>query len=176
MSTENDIPKFPDITPDSIKKTRIWEYENTDFATEEDISELLAHLFDYPEDEFFLYTPKEMPINELVQKAVDANALIILETQAFFYPHPKLKRDYVRIREHSVLWDWEREVLADGRMYFRHQLKLSERARRTFEMQQLVAMQKASNANPIKLEPNFMGIGIDLRKAYAWLIQQFKKK
>lgn len=176
MSDQEDIPKFPDIIPDSIKKTRIWVHENDDFQTEEDISELLARLYDYPEDEFFVYSPKDQPINPFLRKAVDANAILITETQAFFYPHPKFKRDYVRIKEHAIRWDWEREVLAEGKMFFRHQLKLSERARRTFEMQQLVTMQgEASDINPIQLEPNFMGIGIDLRKVYTWLMRRFKK-
>lgn len=60
-------------------------------------------------------------------------------------------------------------------MHWRHELKLSQKARREFEMQQLVAVQRAASANPIKLEPNFMGIGIDLRKAYSWLVQRLKR-
>jgi len=61
-------------------------------------------------------------------------------------------------------------------MLIRHQLKLSARANREFETQQLVAMQKGANSNPIKLEPNFMGIGIDLRKSYSWLLARFAKR
>jgi hypothetical protein len=37
-------------------------------------------------------------------------------------------------------------------------------------------MQKGANSNPIKLEPNFMGIGIDLRKSYSWLLARFAKR
>lgn len=44
MSDQEDISKFPDIIPNSIKKTQIWVHENDDFQTEEDISELLARL------------------------------------------------------------------------------------------------------------------------------------
>lgn len=175
MTEQDDLPRFPDIVPDSVRKTRLWVHENDDFKTEEDISTLLGLMYDYPEDDFFLFTPKGASINPLVASAVAASAIVIAESKGHYYPHPKFKRDYVRIHETTVSWDWEREVLAQGNMHFRHELKLSEPARRQFEMQQLVEMQKTANSNPLKLEPNFMGIGIDLRKAYTWLKQQLKK-
>lgn len=61
-------------------------------------------------------------------------------------------------------------------MNFRHQLKLSEKSRRLLEMQQLIKMQnEANDAGPLKLEPNFMGFGIDLKKAYTWLMKKINK-
>jgi hypothetical protein len=167
--------RFPDIVPDSVRKTRVWIHENDDFRSEEELSELLGRMYDYPEDDFFLFTPKGGAISPLVGSALEAIVIVIVETKGHYYPHPKFKRDYVRIHDATAEWDWEREVLAKDDMYFRHYLKLSEKARRKFEMQQLIEMQKNANSNPIKLEPNFMGIGLDLRKAYTWLKQQLKK-
>ena len=153
----------------------MWIHENGDFQTEEDLSGLLGIMYDFPEDQFFLFTPKAEGINPVVGGALAGSTIVIVESQGHYYPHPKFKRDYVQIHEATAHWDWEREVLAQGEMYFRHELELSERARRQFEMQQLIEMQKAANSNPIKLEPNFMGIGLDLKKAFTWLKKQFKK-
>ena len=175
MPEPNDLPKFPNIVPDSIRETRFWVLENDDFKTEEEISTLLGMMYDHPEDDFILFTPKTGTINSLVSSAIGSAAIVVVETKGHYYPHPKFKRDYIRIHDATVSLDWEREVLSQGNMHFRHELKLSERARRQFEMQQFLEMQKTANANPLKLEPNFMGIGLDLRKAYTWLKQQLKK-
>lgn len=175
MSGPEDTPRFPNIIPDSIKKSRIWVLENDDFESGNDVSELLAQLFDYPEDHFYLFIENGTPINTFMNASIEQGIIRIVETQSFFYRHPKFKRDYVRIREHSIKWDWEREVVKKGPMYFRDELVLSEKTRRTFEMQQLVEMQKSQGSNPLKLEPNFMGIGVDLRKVYAWLKGRFQR-
>ncbi len=42
-------------------------------------------------------------------------------------------------------------------------------------MQQQVAMHKAADSNPLMLQPNFMGLGVDLNKAYSWLSRKMKK-
>lgn len=175
MTEPDDLHKFPDIVPDSVRKTRLWILENDDFQIEEEISTLLGIMYDHPEDDFLLFTPKAGGINLLVNSALSAGIIVVVETKGHYYPHPKFKRDYVQIHEATVSWDWEREVLSQCNMFFRHELKLSVRARRQFEMQQLLEMQKTANSNPLKLEPNFMGIGLDLRKAYVWLKGLFKK-
>lgn len=175
MPAPDDLPKFPDIVPDSIRKTHFWVLENDDFQTEDEISSLLGMMYDHPEDDFHLFTPKTGAINSLVNSAISSAVIVVVEIKGHYYPHPKFKHDYVQIHEAKISWDWEREVLSQGNMFFRHELKLSESARRQFEMRQLLEMQKTANSNPLKLEPNFMGIGIDLKKAYTWLKQQFKK-
>lgn len=175
MSDSEKLAVFPDIVPHSAIRTRVWGHENGDFTDEEAVSDLLARLYDYPEDEFYLYVLKIEQISSSLRAAIDSGVIVIAESKGHYYPHPKFKRDYVCIREGFIRWDWEREVLQEENMHFQHTLKLSEKARRTFEMQQLVSMQKAANSNPIKLEPNFMGIGIDIKKAYSWLLQKFKK-
>jgi hypothetical protein len=174
MNPPEDLPRFP-FMPASVRKTRIWEHENRDFQSEGDITDLLKRMDAFPGDDFFLYCPKDEAINAFVGSAVGANAIRIVETQAYYYPHPKSERDYVRIHEGSVHWDWQREVLAKGNMFLRHQLKLSEQARRDFEMQQLIAMQKSTPSKVFKLEPSMWGLGIDLRAAWAWLKRRIGK-
>jgi hypothetical protein len=178
MSEAEDLPRFPDITPDSVKKSRFCVFENLDFTSQADVDALIQQLFNSPEDSFYLYCEEHTSISPLVNSAVLFGAIRIIESQGFYYSHPKYKRDYVRIREPFIQWEWERKTRDKGPMFFRHELKLSERAKRDLEQAQLLQRQRvereaervhASPDNPLKLEPNFMGIGIDLRKAWAWL-------
>jgi len=123
-----------------------------------------------------LFTPEREAINSHISAALDSNVLTVIESRSNYYVHPNYRRNYVQFRADHARWEWQRDVLAGGNMLIRHQLKLSARANREFETQQLVAMQKGANSNPIKLEPNFMGIGIDLRKSYSWLLARFAKR
>lgn len=54
-------------------------------------------------------------------------------------------------------------------------MMLSERKRRELEIREKIDTEKSFDVNPVELKPNFMGIGIDLRKAYQWSINLFKK-
>jgi hypothetical protein len=165
---------FPDIVPDSAIGTRVWVHENDDFTEEGMISDLLARLYDYPEDKFYLYVLKGQHLPGSLRAALDNGFIVIAESKGHYYPHPKFQRHYVCIKEGFTQWDWEHDALRKGRMHFQHSLRLSEKARRTFEMQQLVAMHQAADSDPLILQPNFAGIGIDLKKTFSWLLQKIK--
>jgi hypothetical protein len=175
MSDTEKLAVFPDIVPTSAIMTRLWVYENGDFHDDESVSNLLTCLYDYPEDEFYLYTLKSEQISNPIRVAINNEVITIAESKGHYYKHPNFKRDYLCIIEGINQCDWESKVLAQGNMHYQRSLKLTEKARRRFEMQEMIAMQKAANSNPIVLEPNFMGIGIDLKKAPIWLLQQFRK-
>jgi hypothetical protein len=184
MSEAEDLPRFPDITPDSVKASKVWVFENADFTSQSDVDALLQQLFNSSEDSFYLYCEEHTSINPLINSGAHFGAIRVIESQGFHYPHPKYERHYVRIREPFIQWEWEREVRAKGPMLFRHELKLSERAKRDLEQAQLLQRQRAereaervgaSPDNPLKLEPNFMGLGIDLRKAWAWFKRRPRK-
>ena len=110
MSDTEKLAVFPDIVPDSAIKTRRWVHENGDFKDEDSVSDLLARLYDYPEDEFYLYVPKAEQISTPLRAAIDNGSVIITESKGHYYSHPKFKRDYVCIKEGFTRWEWEREV------------------------------------------------------------------
>jgi hypothetical protein len=172
MSDSEKQAYFPDIVPDSAIETRLWVHGNDDFTDEESVSGLLSHLYDFPEDKFYLYVLKGQPISPSLRAALDDGFVVITESKGHYYPHPKFERHYVCIKEGFTRWDWERDILQKEHMRFQHTLRLSEKARRTFEMQQLVSMHQAANSDPLILQPNFAGIGIDLKKAFSWLLQK----
>lgn len=162
--------------PDSIKRRRIWFYENGDLESSNDIHELVMRLFNYPEDLFYLFSENKTPINILINSEVECGNIRITESQSRFYRHPKLKRDYVRIHEHDVKWEWQKRVIDIGPMYFRHELKLSEKARRTLQMEQLAKLQESRDGNPLILQPNYLGVGIDFKKLFMLLKRLCKHK
>jgi hypothetical protein len=170
---------------DSVRKSRFWVFEDGDFTSEADINALIELLFNYPEDSFYLYSEEHASGNALVSSVAHFGIVRVIESQAFYYRHPKFKRDFVRIQEPSIEWEWERQAKEQGPMFIRHELRLSERGKRELEQSQLLRRQKEeqeverirkSPDNPLKLEPNFMGIGVDLPKAWRWLRRWAGKK
>ena len=86
----------------------------------------------FAERSFYYYCEKGAPFNNYFVVAEQAGAIIYRETKSFFYRHPNFERDYVRIIESqdgTYPFDWEREVVEKGPMFFETSLALSERER-----------------------------------------------
>ena len=175
MGDSDEIPRFPGDLITHVKRTRFWVLENDDLVDEQDVSDLVARLYDYPEDDFYLFKQHDHGSNHQLQAAVDAEVISLSEWRCNYYPHPKFKRDYVQLDKHRLFWDWQIDVIENSPMFVRFELKLTAKARRALEHQQLIAAQKQVNSNPVELKPNFMGIGIDVYKALDWLRSTFKK-
>lgn len=175
MGDSDEIRRLPDDLLTHVKRSRFCVIENADLLDEQDVSDLIARLYDYPEDDFYFFKQHDHPTNRLLQSAVDSEIMAITEWKLNFYPHPKFKRDYVRLDKDSLNWDWQRDVILTSPMFIRFELKLTTRARRALEHQQLIAAQKQADWNPIELKPSFMGLGIDVYKALDWLRNAFRK-
>lgn len=176
MPDQTDIPRFPDIAPDKITKRASHEIENDDIRSEEEVERLIHLMYEHPERSYYLFVEKGASINEFIKRTIDSDRLLATETEFYYYRHPKLVRDFVRIRERTIRFDWEREVLNTQPMFRRLTLSLLERARRHLEIEQLLNAQSERNRSPWKLEPNFMGFGVDLKKLVAWLGCKLKSK
>jgi hypothetical protein len=175
MSDSEEISHIPDDLFTRVKRSRFWVLENADLEDQKEVSDLVARLYDYPDDDFYLFKKHDVSTNCHLQAAVDAEVILLTEWQFNYFPHPQFKRDYVQLDKHRINWDWEREVIANSPMYVRFELKLSPKARRALEHQQLIAAQKHADSNPLELKPNFMGLGIDVYKALDWLRNAFRK-
>ena len=176
MANSDETPRFPDILLSHVKRSRFWVIENDDLADKQDVSDLVARLYDYPEDDFYLFKQHDHSTNPFLQAAVDGEVVALTEWKLNYYPHPKFKRDYVHLDENRLFWDWEREVVTTCPMFVRFELKLTTKARRALEHQQLIATQKHADRNPVELKPNFMGLGIDVYKAVDWQRAAFHKE
>lgn len=175
MGDPDEIPRLPDDLLTHVKRTRFWVLENDDLVCEQDVSDLIGRLYDYPEDDFYLFKRFDDSTNTQIQSAMDAEVITFTEWRLNYYAHPKFKRDYVQLDKHRLFWDWQRDVIATSPMFVRFELKLTTKARRALEHQQLIAAQKYADRNPVELKPNFMGLGIDVYKALDWLRNTFMK-
>jgi len=175
MVDSDEMPCLPDDLLTHVKRTRFWVIENADLVDEQEVSDLVSRLYDYPEDDFYFYKQHDHPTNRHLQSAADAEVIVLTEWKLNFYPHPNFKRDYVQLDKNRLTWDWQRDVILTSPMFVRFELKLTARARRALEHQQLIAAQKQTDRNPVELKPNFMGLGIDVYKALDWLRNAFRK-
>ena len=167
MSQESEEPRFPDITPTHIVQSQFHVIEDDDIRSEEDLRQLLELMYEYPERAFYLFAAKDRGINHRIVSAERLGFVRYLSEEFFYFRHPKYQRDYVRILEHQIQWDWEREVFAKGPMFVRVSLGLTRKAERQFEHVEIAMKQKEKN--PLILKPTFFGMGIDLPKLWAWI-------
>jgi hypothetical protein len=176
MGNSDEIPRLPDGLLTHVKRSRFWVIENADLVDEQEVSDLISRLYDYPEDDFYFYKQHDHPTNRHHQTDVNKEIIVLTEWKLNFYPHPTSKRSYVEIDKDRITWDWQQDVILTSPMFIRFELKLTTKARRAFEQRQLIAAQKQADHNPIELKPNFMGFGVDLYKAFDWLRAKFKKQ
>jgi hypothetical protein len=172
---ENDLPRFPDIPLAGVRKSTFFVIEPEDIQTDADLQQLLQMIFNLPEASFY-YFEGNGHRNGLMFGARDAGQLLLNEVEFEFYKHPRYRRDYVRIpKRDTYQFEWEKEVVEKGPMFMRFKLTLSERARRLFEVEERIKIEKKLDLNPLELKPNFFGIGVDLPRAWRWLVSAWRR-
>jgi hypothetical protein len=168
--------RFPEELATDVKPSQFYVIENSDIATEADLNRLIELMFLFPERDFFLYGLKEQGANHLVLSAEHHGVLRIERWETQYYPHPKYKRDWIRIDKPNPIWDWEKIVRETSPEFIRFTLKLTERWRRKTELQEALSeSKKPEDKSPLVLKPSFYGVGIDLPKAWRWLKEKWKK-
>ncbi len=166
---EPDVPPFPEHLIASVRKSKFHVIENRDISDDQNLKRLLLYLFNFPERSFYLFVQKHASLTEPLRRSVDREDILIAQTDAYYFRHPKNARDFISITPGSEMFDWEREVSSTAQEYLRHKLVLSQRTHRAMSIDQQLGEQSRRAASPLKLEPNLWGVGIDLRKAWAWL-------
>jgi hypothetical protein len=176
MGDSTETPTIPTLSLPQGRRSRMWVIENSDLTEERDVSDLIARLYDYPEDDFYLFRRNDHSTSPHLENAIAGEVISTPEWKLNYYPHPKFERDYVYLDKDRLFWDWEKDLLATSPMFIRLEIKLTAKARRAFEHQQLIASLKHADRNPIELKPNFMGLGIDVYKALDWLRTAFQRE
>ncbi len=177
MAEHDDMPRFPDIIPSSMREGALHEIEEGDIATAEDLQILLDLMYTYPERDFYYFRKMVSPSSGPLDRAISEGIILKEEAEFFWYTHPKNPHDYVRIevRDGKYQWDWQKEAVEKSPMSVRIKLRLSERKRREMEIKETVEAQREADANPVELKPNVMGFGLDLLKAFRWLRKRIKR-
>lgn len=174
--TEGDMPVFPEELMASVETTFFWTLENAEISTYEDLEKLLRLLFDCPEHDFYVYLQKGASKTAVLDSAMTLRGDInVVKTDLRFYRHPGGKGNFVRVLPEHADFDEMREV-AQTPEYIRFTVRLSERKRRDMEVKEHMAAHAAATANPLMLQPNVGGFGIDVLKAWAWLKARLRRK
>jgi len=178
LSDKEDLPKWPESLPipDRIEMTAMHVLEAPNVADEDDIRELVRLLYMHPEREFYIFLEQGKPINKNILDRLESFGILSGASEFYYYKHPRFDRDYVHIQRHEIQFDWEREVVEKGPMFFRTALNLSETAKRRLSMEEQLAIQRAQDTNPLELKPNWLGFGIDLTKVWKWIAGRLRKQ
>jgi hypothetical protein len=168
LAPGEDMPRLPEEMMASVETTFFWPIENADISTEEDLDQLLRVMYDCPEHEFYVFLQKEASKTAVLDSAMNVRGDIsVVHTDLRFYRHPKSGHgNFVRVRSGDADIESMREV-AQTQEYVRFTIRLSERKRREMEVRQHLAAHADANSNPLILQPNFNGVGINLPKAWA---------
>ena len=170
--------KLPElkIRPDSITISAEHIFELRDVKNDENIEQIILWLYNYPERKFYLFLEEGQEGNRGPLRTLEAKGILVPTTELNYFKHPSgHPKDYIEIKTEEIDSDWERDTVNRGPRFSRIQMMLSERKRRELEIKEKIDTEKLIDVNPVELKPNFMGIGIDLRKAYRWSVNLFKK-
>jgi hypothetical protein len=158
-----------DISGFTVTSCMMHVIEDEDIQTEKDVERLCLRLFNYPEHGFYYFHDSGKPVNALLRAAESANCLLMGESDPFYYKNPKYIKDFDRIPEGVVTYEWQEPLVENGPMHRRVTLKLSEQMKRRLEIRENINTEKASDTNPLLLKPSLWGFGIDIPKAIRWL-------
>jgi hypothetical protein len=175
MTPVDDLEKihFAEDLATSAKKIRFHVIENHEIFSSDDIHRLLKLMFDQPERIYYLFLQKNASLTAPLRAAIDSEDLLFLQADFAFYRHPKYEHDFLRSRSVTESFEWKREVAGSEPKYIRFTIILSKRKRRKMKLATQLAAYSEMSANALKLEPNFMDFGIDLRKCWTWLRRRF---
>jgi hypothetical protein len=125
--------------PSSVSKNPFFVIEQEDLLEDKDFQELIKLLYDVPEAKFYLFI-KTGYNSGLFSKLTEIGILNEV-SEYHFYKHPNIERDYIRLEENSIFFDWEKELIKTP-MFTRIKLKLSERLKRRLEIEEKIVLEK----------------------------------
>ncbi len=174
MDKENkgELPVFLDITPDRIEKKKYYILIAEDFE-KDIIPDILKLIYHNPECDFYLYLVYKCINNHLIVKNLSENGILTNKTENYYYKHPKFDRDFVKIRE-PFKWDWEREVVEKGPMFYRIILKLSKEKCKEIDRSLIIQELKESDTNPVIFNPSCYGVGFKGPQLWRWIKKKFR--
>lgn len=180
-----EIPKWPDSLPPPSEMTMLPPEHviyRESLIEEKDVYDLIHDLFYFPEDNYFLYFKYEssnIP-DGFDTKKLGSFGLALRQYENFFYRRPfgdvePDRYSYIRLTAADIKHPWHQKLIDSGPMFGRVQIELMEWANKNVELQRLKSL-NSKDEDPLLLQPNFMGVGVDLKKIPAWLKRVFSKK
>lgn len=179
------IPKWPDSLPPPAEVNFLTPehalYRENLVATE-DIKSLIHDLFFFPEDKYFLYyeyDSNEIPDGFSTEK-LERHGIALHKYENFYYHRPWDKEhpeeySYVRLNASDIKLPWQQELVDAGPMYGRVLVELMEWQKKEIELS-IIKGVSDKNDDPLLLQPNIFGFGLDLKKIWPWIKRITSKK
>ncbi len=121
------------VKQEVVKSTPFWNFFPKDMGTDEQIEELLATLFEYPEREFYFYQHVGDQLPEKLKHLKENNVLLMDTVEFSYFEHPNFKNNFICLP--GVRTDvWQKEVVRKGPEFRRIPLKLTTKARLDLEI------------------------------------------
>ena len=145
-----------------------------DVQTPQAVNELVGLLYDHPEDVFYAFRPHRASFPEAFESAVADHRIRYVKSEFHFYRplDPMGDDDFFQVQPGAP--DAHQGLVDKSSRFERHQLALTEKHRRTLEIQQHLNEQAKKDSNPLKLEPGAFGISISLPKLWKMLSEWAK--
>ena len=151
-----------------------------DLIHDQDINNVLHALYFFSEDKYFFYyeysnskVPEGFSLEKLKLNGIDTK-----KYENFYYRRPwddekPEKYNYQQFTPANIEYTWQQDIVNKGPMYGRVQLELFEWKRKSIDVDQISEATK--DTNPLILQPNMAGIGVDLYKLVRWVKNRFSK-
>lgn len=131
---------FPEsIIPDKVEESLIHILENDDFTNPKEVKKFIEVMYKCPERKFYLFVEHDKPINQYLMEAKNKNKILMNVCELNFYPHPKFKRDYIKIDKNNISFDWEKDVLNKSPMFKKITLTLTKEAEKELDFKKSCA-------------------------------------
>ncbi len=161
--------RIPEHLLTSVTRSQFHVIENADISDQETANHLLNLLFDYPERSFYVYVQKNASVGLYLRQAIDAEDILVVQTDLEYFRNPSAPKNFKKIHRSLDASLTPCESTPEQTEYVRLSITLSARKRRAMGVDQILEAQSQKSTNPLKLEPNLWGIGVDLRKLWTWV-------
>jgi hypothetical protein len=173
---------FPNIRPDRVSVGMVHHFEDGDIQSQADVLEIVRLLYHHAEREFYFFHQESVPWPAPLGTANASHGgdgPLLLNDAEFRYfraPNSNSHGDFIKVSKHEELhgFGWEAPLVQAGPEFCRYRIQLTESSRRSLQIQEHIERERLSSGNPLELKPNFFGLGIDLKKAWAWLLRRFR--
>jgi hypothetical protein len=170
-----DADETSPFQPDTNKQTTIHNFENAELTTKEQLEKLIKLMFDYPEREFYLFMEVGKKQNPRLKKAAEKNIILLNEVDCFYFKHPDIKNDYIKIPGKEIQNDWQKKIIQTRPKFIRITLKLTKKTQRELEISYKNFRDKQKLGNPFEFKPNFCDFGVDLENVWPWIKKAWVK-
>ena len=109
----DDMPRLPDSLMMTVKRSMVWQFQNADISTDEELQMLLRRMFDLPEHAFEIFLQKGASLTDVLRRATQGtwSDIQVTKTDLRFFRWPVGTYNYMQIRSGDADFEWLQEAV-----------------------------------------------------------------